>query len=56
MENLKKLINSTVGTEGDLDIPAYWMNKILTTISEKIEDLNDKINEHLSTEELDELQ
>lgn len=56
MEKLKNLINSTVGTEGDLDIPAYWMNKILISISEKIEDLNDKIDEHLSKKELDELQ
>lgn len=45
MEKLKNLINSTVGTEGNLDIPAYWMNKILTSIGEKIEDLNEKIDE-----------
>lgn len=44
MENLKNLINSIVGTEGNLDIPAYWMNKILTSIGEKIEDLNEKID------------
>lgn len=45
MENLKNLINSAVGTEGALDVPAYWMNKILTSIGEKIEDLNEKIDE-----------
>lgn len=45
MEKLKNLINSAVGTEGALDIPAYWMNKILTSIGEKIEDLNEKIDE-----------
>lgn len=45
MEKLKNLINLTVGTEGNLDIPAYWMNKILTSIREKIEDLEKKTSD-----------
>lgn len=45
MENLKNLINLTVGTEGDLDIPAYWMNKILSVLQESIKATNNKIDD-----------
>lgn len=46
MEKLKNLINSTVGTEGALDIPAYWMNKILSDLQKLIKATNNKVDEH----------
>ena len=50
IQEIKNIIDRVVGNKGNLNIPSWWMNKILTDITnfvgedEKYSELNDTIN------------
>ena len=43
-QEIKKYIDQAVGTEGNLRIPSWWMNKILTDLAEYCQSNENKIN------------
>lgn len=52
MSKIKQLIDKVIGKEGTLNVPAYWMNKILTELSE-LKAENSGTGSNTGSEELD---
>jgi hypothetical protein len=40
-QELKKLINKSIGTKGSLEIPSFWMNKILEDMMDLLQENNE---------------
>jgi hypothetical protein len=44
-QELKKLINKSIGTKGSLEIPSFWMNKILEDMMNLLQENNENADE-----------